>query len=252
MACEKHDTETVTKDYKKITIARTGLGYSGAADSLIIELNNDSTIKSIKTYTFGIGTVCAQTIKTFIYQPNSKLPDSSEIETKDWMGITGNFTEKYLYENGRIVHVYSPGIGEGENSSPVTYSYLYNQEGKVMNKISSYSYHQDTLHTNFKFEYIGENVSSSTNGSGDRNKYITFDDKINPLNELFRKCMFPINDEINGLFPPEYLFSENNPIKMKIQLNGIAIDQIYKYNQFNYPIEVISNWGYYNIRFYYE
>ena len=248
MSCNKQDTETIKKDYKKITIVRTIPDFSSAVDSLIIELNNDSTIKSIKTYAFGIGkTFREQIIKNFIYQTNSIIPDSSVIETKNWMGITNNFTEKYLYENGKIVNVYS-------RNSLVTYT--YNQDGKIIYEFTTYKYHQDTLYSNFKFEYNGNNIYSAIDQDSNslslpyENKYINFDDKINPLNELFKKCNFPFNHDINSLLPPEYLYSENNPTKMEV--GRLNINQTYKYNQFNYPVEVISNWANYNVRIYYE
>ena len=257
MSCHKQETEILAKDYKKITVVRTKSGYSGSVDSLIIELNNNSTIKAIKAFAFLTDkTISDQKIKNFIYQPNSTIPDSSLIETRDWRGVTANYTEKYLYDNGKIVNVYSAVIEDGGSNSLIIYT--YNLEGKIVNKYNSYIYHQDTINSNLKYEYNGKNISYSAYQAGSpfpesyNNIYITFDDKINPLNNLFRKCNFPFEDEIISLFPREFLFSENNPTKMKLNSPGIIVNQSYKYNQFNYPTEVISNFVYYNVRFYYE
>ena len=79
------------------------------------------------------------------------------------------------------------------------------------------------------------------------------------LNYIFKQSKYPIYQGKYTMFPMEYCFSENNPILAQVNIRNdininqsIDINQTYTYNQYNYPTVINSNWGNFNIKFYYE
>jgi hypothetical protein len=250
ISCKKDRTETVIKEkeYEKVTLVRTDESSASEQDSLIIELNNNLTLKSIREYSDIIGNVVTNfSIQLFYYSVNSTQIDSSVIIAENRLsGNIDTLTEKYLYEGNNLIKVFKPiNYPVPDN---VIYEFAYDATGKITNIHCISHCHQDTLQTNTGYIYTNNNLSSATDGS----LFSDYDSKINPLNYIYRKTKYPFFYGSCYMLPLAYCFSENNPGHIIMDINGVSADQNYKYNEYNYPTEITSNWYYFNFKFYYE
>jgi hypothetical protein len=250
ISCKKDRTETVIKEkeYKKFTLVRTDESSASRQDSLIIELNDNLTLKSTKEYSDFIGNVFTNvSIQSFFYSANSTQIDSSVIlATNRLNGTIDTLTEKYLYEGNNLKKVFKPvnyPVPDNE-----IYEFAYDASGKITHIFHTSHYHQDTLQTNTGYIYTNNNLSSATDGS----LFSEYDSKINPLNYIYRKTNYPFFYGSSYMLPLAYCFSENNPGHITMDINGVSADQKYKYNEYNFPTEITSNWCYFNFKFYYE
>lgn len=250
VSCKDEDDTSGSIDYKKFTIVCSDMYASNGVDSLVIELNNNLTIKSIKEYTLlGSDTVVHILEQEFLYSAGSAKIDSSVITVNDWLAGISTHTEKYVYNGERIARIISPYLDP--TSIDDTLDFTYDSEGRITKVREAYFYHQAIIESNYLFTYSGNNLSSAAPG----NTYSGFDNKINPLNYIYKHSKFPIYQARYHMFAREYSFSENNPTAYRLKVNQFQfIDQTqtYTYNAYNYPTEIKSLWGYYNIRFYYE
>lgn len=255
VGCKKDKTEEIeNKEYKKITIVRTTESTVSEIDSLVFELNDNLTLKSIKEYSLYIGhLIFHESTQTFVYFPNTTRIDSSVIVSKDEHGIIDTAAEKYIYSGDKIIQVIRPLLYSGNDVD--TLKYTYDQSGNIIHIYETYQYHQGTVQTNIDYVYNCNNLSTSTK----YDEYFEFDNKINPLNYIFKQSKYPIYQGKYTMFPMEYCFSENNPILAQVNIRNdininqsIDINQTYTYNQYNYPTVINSNWGNFNIKFYYE
>ena len=250
LSCKKEKTETAAteKEYKKITLVRTDESSAYKYDSLIFELNDNFTLKSIKEYSDFIGNVYTTvSIQSFIYLANSTHIDSSVIMASNHSyGTFDTLTENYIYQENKLKKIFR------QINYPIVdneiYEFSYDTSGKISNILQTSHYHQDTLLTNTDYLYTNNNLSSATDGS----LFSGYDSKINPLNYIYRKTKYPFFYGGSYALPFAYCFSENNPMHIIVNPIGISADQTYKYNEYNYPTEITSNWAYFNFKFYYE
>jgi hypothetical protein len=234
-------------EYRVFTIVWKDKGDKGVTDSLIIELNNNFSLKSIKEfYLYAENFNYLESNQSFFYSAHSTKIDSSVIiSTNRLYGTVDILTEQYLYEGNNIKKVFKQVISPVTDNE--TYEFSYNQNGQITNVIHIYHMRGDTINTNTVYSYLNKNLVSSTDG----NSYSEYDQKVNPLNYIFIKTRYPVFMGRYNMFPDAYCFSENNPGKINSYL-GITIIQTYKYNYLDYPVQVISNWQEYNIRYYYR
>jgi hypothetical protein len=248
LSCKKDKTENAAiHEYNRYTIVRENDSTSSEADSLIIELNDDLTLKSIKEYSFLLEhVVLTESVQTFYYPVNSAKIDSSVIIFKNLFYSTiDTLTERYLYEGNNIKKVYKSYIYPVPDNE--IYEFSYDTDGKITNMICRSMVHQDSINTSTGYTYVNNNLISTTSGS----TYSEYDSKINPLNYIFRETRYPVFVGRYNMMPSEYCFSYNNPGKINTSF-GITVHQTYKYNELEYPTEVISNWDNYNIKYYYK
>jgi hypothetical protein len=253
--CKKDKTgENEKNEYKKITIVRTTESNVSEIDSLIFELNDNLTLKSIKEYSLYVGRlIFHESVQKFVYFPNTERIDSSFIITKNEYGVIDTFSERYIYSGDRIIQVIRPLQEFGHAND--TMEYTYDQSGKIIHIYETYQFQQGTVQSNCDYLYNGHNLSSSTK----YDEYFEFDNKINPLNTIFKQSRYPIFQGKYTMFPMEYCFSENNPKRANINIRNdininqsINVNQTFTYNQYGYPTEIFSNWGNFNIKLYYE
>jgi hypothetical protein len=255
VGCKKDKkAENEEKTYKKITIVRTTESTVSEIDSLVFELNDNLTLKSIKEYSLYIGhLIFHESVQTFVYFPNTVRIDSSVIVSRDVQGITDTAAETYKYSGDRIIQVIRPLLYSGEDVD--TLIYTYDNSGNIIHIYETYQYNQGTVQKNLDYAYNGNNLSTSSK----YDEYFEFDNKINPLNYIFKHSKYPIYQGKYSMLPLEYCFSENNPVRANVNIRNdaqinqsIPLSQTYTYNQYNYPTAIHSNWGNFNIKFYYE
>lgn len=250
LSCSKPKEEVLENEYKRITLISTSIAPFGT-DSLIIDLNSNSTIQSIMAYERSGGNFILRQTKTeFYYLPDSQQIDSTCIESQGWLGNTSSYIEKFVYENGKIVKSYRLSAGTVNVIDSVIYS--YNSEGKLRDKFTYEGYIPEsfTYHTNYKYNEDNLSSVSTINSQFMKVRLIRFfgtDGKKNPFNRLFKKngYLFVLN-----ILPSEIMLCSNNPTFLYI--DELSINMSYKYNQYNDPIEVFSNWGHFNARIIYE
>lgn len=246
-SCQKDKISTLDKAYTKYTFVNKSEYSSSAFDSAIIELNYDSTMKSIKAYNFGPGNyVFIEVIQNFMYSPGSRVIDSSIIMVKHWIGGSETFVEKYAYSENKISKIFRPKDYSKSQREIIEFSFNQNDQITLIN-VTSIS-PLDTSNREVNVEYNKLNISSTYPGYN----YYKYDGKINPIYQIYKQSNFPIYNSFIPITPMEYGFSENNSIIMGWDSYGLTINQSFKYNQFNYPVEIKSNWGNYNVKIYYE
>lgn len=246
-SCQKDKVSTLDKAYTKYTFVSSSDYSSNTFDSTIIELNYDSTMKSIKAYNLG-GTnfVITEVIQSFIYLPGSKVIDSSIIMVKHWLGGTETFIEKYAYSENKISKIFRPSDFSKSKNEIIEFSFNQNDQITLINVTTISTL--DTSNREIIVEYNKLNVSSTYPGYN----YFKYDGQINPIYQIYKQSNFPLYNSFISMIPMENGFSENNPMIMKWNSYDLTINQSYIYNQFNYPVEIKSNWGNNNAKIYYE
>jgi hypothetical protein len=252
ITCSKTKDEVPEMNFSRMILVITPPFYHPTFDSVVIDLNNNSTVKSVIGYRKHLGEVTSSHMTDFYFKPFSLELDSSYTTTRILSNDPIFSTTRYLYENGKLIKSSEFCYVSGDITDSVIYS--YNLEGRIAD-IYRYGWwnteQQYVSHS--KFEYIGDNLSSlsinHTNVIPGVYNWICYDDKnkINPFNRLFEKNGYPF---LSYYLPWGSTFCSNNPTKIVTSQDTITLG--YKYNKFNYPIEIISNTDIYNSKIIYE
>lgn len=252
-SCKKNEelpVELRPPSYGTIIFEPTNSSSSLEYNRLIIQLDKNGQLETLTAISLLSDVILRKKVQTFYYSVNNKI-DSAIIEKTDVMGYNDeSYTENYIYNESKKIQQIS-----NKND---TLDFEYDELNRINKIIRRYKQiHQDSISiitTQFLYddqENLSKSIHSSTGviyPNSHETIFWEFDNKVNPLFYLSKKCNFPLCCFLQGFFPVEYALSTNNLLKMKMgNTTPIEIEQSYIYNQFNYPTKIISNWGNYNL-----
>lgn len=264
ISCTKNPDVPIIPDpsnYKTFIFESTDTTTSTLINKVEIHLDNNGQLATITTSANSATSTTYQYIQTFFYS-EQLLPDSSVIEDIDATGTSELYTEYYFYnEDGKIKTMLRPVLLQSFFMGIDTIDFFYDNQNRI-NLIKEKILSPEGLVTTTKeFNYndqgnILKSVTTSTGSNfftGYTNEFELFDNKINPLYQLYKKCNFPIFNPQYSLSPMEYAFMKNNPMRMKLEMIPMdEIEQSFQYNQFDYPVKITSNWSKYNVNIVYK
>lgn len=251
-SCTKSTEEppiTYPSNYNTFVFESTDNTSSTSINKMVIQLNDNGSLKSITTTAISSPYRIVQSF----FNSESLCPDSSLIEKTEVTGESNIITEYYQYnENKNISTIVRPMFYQASYLGNDTIKFIYNDQSQILNiteKLITVSQTIRTINREFIYNQHGDitkTISSSPDSNYNviyTNEFEQYDNNINPINQLYQQCKFPIIPPPISFFPIEYTFMKSNPTEMKLQkFTTMLIEQNYIYNQFGFPIEVMSNW----------